>query len=256
MIYGRELLIYASIINKGDWLEIYKFILEKPQISEAALTQVMGCIKCGVITILDQNYPEYLKKIERPPFVLFYYGDISLLDNYEKNLSIVGSRDVDDYIVEPTKELVMQLSCHYTIVSGLARGIDTIAHESALKVGGKTIAVLANGIDYCYPLENIEMCEIIKKKGLVISEYPFDTQPKPTNFPFRNRIIAGLSKGIFIPSIMFASGTYSTLSYAIKFGREVFILPHKPFSVTANNRLINEGATLVNAPDDIIEYMG
>lgn len=257
LVKGRDAIIYLAIKYKGDWDAIYAAISEKEKGPEQEeFDYLFETLGSNAITILDSEYPPFLRRIEKPPFVLFYHGDISLIKNYDQNLSVVGSREPDENVIDPTTKIIMSLAKRYTIISGLAKGIDCIAHNATLAAGGKTIAVLANGINHVYPSKNTDLYNIIKEKGLVISEYPYDVPPERWNFPFRNRIIVGLSKGIFIPNIHFLSGTYSSLSYALKFGKEVFVLPHPPFSQSANNRLINEGATLVNDPSDIIDNMG
>ena len=256
MLDAKQILIYLSIKCGGDWNEIYKCIKTHAKFDKELILNTVKKLKCGAITILDDDYPENLKRIPYPPIVLFYYGDISLIKDYKSILAVVGSRDPLQEIIDPTTYIISRLSERYTIVSGLANGIDTIAHQSALKQGGKTIAVLGNGIDYVYPKENIDLYNEIKEKGLIISEYPGNTVPEKSFFPFRNRIIAALAKGMFIPNINYLSGTYSSLRYALQFGSEIFVLPHPPLSKTANNKLIFEGATIASDEDDIFVVMG
>lgn len=253
MTRGSKLIAYYAIINDGDWHKLRDSIMEKKHPSEEEVDSVVSKIKCKYITLLDSEYPEPLKKIYKPPLILFYYGDISLIRDEKKNISIVGSRKPEKSIIEPTKAIIKEISKKLNVVSGLSYGIDAIAHETCLSAGGKTIAVLGNGIEFIYLDENKELYEHIKKDGLIISEYPGYTEPNKDNFPFRNRIIASLSKGMFIPDIKVASGTYSSMSNALVMGKDVFVLPHLPMSQTINNTLIKEGAIIVDTAEDILD---
>lgn len=253
MIKGRKIIAYLSVIHEGKWDEIVQCIEKKDfPADENEIEKVVSKIKSNYITLLDDNYPETLKRIFKPPLILFYYGDINLLNDFEHTIAIVGSRKPEPYVCEPARNIIKEVSKKLIVVSGLSYGIDSIAHQTCLDVGGKTIGVLGNGIDYIYLESNKELYSNIKEKGLVISEYPGYTEASPANFPFRNRIIAGLAKAIFIPDIKIASGTYSTLSFAISQGKDVYVLPHLPLSNTLNNTLIKEGAVLVDSIEDIL----
>lgn len=253
MIKAREFLIYYAYIHKGNWDAIYDEICGKTRPKDEDILNTIKGIKANCLTIVDDEYPKQLKDICKPPFVLFYYGDISLLTNVKNNLGVVGSRKPTYDIRTPTRIIIKEVSEKLTIVSGLAYGIDSIAHGACLSAGGKTIAVLGNGIEYTYLEFNEDLYKEIKKKGLIVSEYPDYTQPTPECFPFRNRIIAGISNAILVPDINIASGTYSTLSYTLNLGKSVYVLPHLPLSTTLNNTLIKEGAILVSTSQDILD---
>lgn len=252
MLEGRELLLGLALKYGGDWDKIYEAVKTKVYISEKEYLELKYKNRSNYLTFLDENYPTLLKEVQRPPFVLFYYGDIDLL-NYPKKITIVGSRNCSDYGKLSTIKITHALvENDYVIISGMARGIDTISHQAALENGGKTIAILGNGIDDAYPKENKLLYEKIKENGLVISEYPFNIAPNKENFPRRNRLLAMLGNGLVIPEYKNSSGTSITLSLAISYGKTIFSLPHPIDDLSANNTLIKDGAVLVENGNDII----
>lgn len=210
-----------------------------------------------VTTFMDKEYPHLLKQIYQPPWALFSRGDLSLLEMGPK-LAVVGSRDATAYGKNAIKIIFPGLlSKGVVIVSGLARGIDTIAHENAIEHNGKTIAVIAGGLYHIYPKENEEMALGMMKNQLIISEYPPDTKPERWHFPMRNRIISGISSGTLIIEAKHKSGSLITANYAVNEGREVFALPGSIFNACSNgtNELIQQGAKLVMNAEDILEEM-
>lgn len=256
MIKSNKILAYLSVKYEGDWLKIYDAILKKETVKAAEVEKTLSSLKCKYVTLFDEEYPPSLKNVFRPPFTLFYYGDISLIQNHEKCLSVVGSRESTFYGENCTREIVKEVAKDFNIVSGMAKGIDTIAHTSSLDVGGKTIAVLGCGIDYVYPKENFELYEKIKKDHLIISEYPNDTPPKPYYFPIRNRIIALLSKALLVTEAASQSGTLTTVAVAISSGKDVMCIPY-PFNQGSEcNRIIKDGGFLVDSPKDVYEVLG
>lgn len=256
MIKGRDILIYLSIVYGGDWTSIYTAVTARKhlEVDTETIEYTINSLKCKAITILDEGYPKILKQIYQAPFVLFYYGDISLLNS--SCVAVVGSRNCTKYGREATDKIVKDLSPYVTIVSGMAKGIDAHAHECALKNKGKTIAVLGSGIDNCYPLENEELYENIKEKGLIISEFPNMTPPDSFNFPTRNRIISGLSLGVVVVESKSRSGTSITVNFALAQNREVMCVPHQITSESNCNLLIKEGAVLVENGLDVLENVG
>ena len=241
---SRQLLIYLAVKYDGDYERILMAIelKEYPPIKE--VEKVNKELKCKTLTLLDYDYPLRLKQITYPPIVLFYYGDISILDN-EQTLAVVGSREYSDYGKTCTEKVVSELAKGRVIISGLARGIDTLAHKCAIANGGRTIAVLGSGIDNCWPPENQELYEEIKKNHLVISEYPGMSVPDRKHFPMRNRIVVGLSNGVYVPQInSYMSGTMISFALAAEMNKDVFVAPWPMNSDTANNKLIDEGASI------------
>jgi DNA processing protein len=209
----------------------------------------------AIITILDKEYPQLLKEIYQPPWALFAKGDLSLLERNPK-LAVVGSRQATQYGKNAIQLIFPGLIDHrILIVSGLAKGIDALAHEYAIKNDGKTIAVIAGGFYHIYPKENMNLALEMMKNQLVLSEYPPDTKPERWHFPARNRIISGLSKGTLIIEAKRKSGSLITANFAVNEGRDVFSLPgsiFNPYS-TGTNDLIQQGAKLVSGAEDILE---
>ena len=210
--------------------------------------------KVNVLTIEDILYPENLKTIHYPPPVLYYKGTIAESD--KNSISIVGSRKATYYGKMVAEKLSKDLAlAGLTIISGMARGIDTAAHKGALSVNGRTIAVLGCGLDHIYPPENRRLAQEIQESGAIISEFPLSTLPERQNFPRRNRIISGLSLGTVIVEAAEKSGALITADFALDQGREVFAIPgniNSPLSNGSHN-LIKQGAKLVDNYQDILE---
>jgi DNA processing protein len=204
------------------------------------------------------TYPEYLAAIDDPPLMLFAQGRVDLLTE-PLLFGIVGARKASNSSINRAFSIARDLSrSGLVVVSGLASGIDYYAHKGALESGGKTIAVLGNGINVVYPKSNRDMYDAIGEKGLLLSEFPIGTEPLRYNFPKRNRIISGLSKGILVVEASAKSGALITAGYALDQGREVMALPGKAGSdaFSGNNHIIKEGAHLVEDAEDICELFG
>lgn len=206
-----------------------------------------------IVTIADDDYPNLLKQIYDPPWVLYLRGDRRLL-TYEHSLGVVGTRKPSEYGVAALKRVLPPLlKKEYVIISGVATGIDAAAHRIALDCGGKTIGILGGGHFHMYPVSNIHLATNIIKYGLLISETPPSRRPEPWMFPVRNRIISGLSKGIFVVEAKERSGSLITAKHALEQGREVFALPGNITSdlSAGSNFLIQEGAKMVLSATDI-----
>lgn len=234
---NREKLISLAIKYEGNYNLIKKAIINKEEADELSTN--------NCLTIFDDLYPLELFELSDPPFVLFYKGDISLLKG--NKIGIVGSRAANDYALEATKRFVEKIKDEKVIISGLAKGVDACAHKHALR----TIGVLGCGIDYIYPKENRELYKSIISNGLLISEYPDCTIPRGQHFPFRNRIIAALSKEIIVMEAQNRSGTLTTINAALALGKEVKVLPFSIFDEDGkfNNHLIYEGAGILKYED-------
>ena len=209
-----------------------------------------------IISILDEDYPEDLKNIPDAPIILYVKG---VLDNSGLNIAVIGSRKASSYGLLTAERLSGQLaSLGVTIISGMARGIDSAAHKGALKAGGRTVAVLGSGLLNIYPPENVELAKQITGNGAVISEFPLKTSPLRENFPRRNRIISGLSKGVIVVEAALRSGALITADLALDQGRDVFAVPGEVGSPTScgTNYLIKQGAKLVDSAEDILEEYG
>lgn len=254
---GRDVLIYLSIKYEGDWNAIYSDIKgRKKNFTSDDVAQAVASVKSKVVTIIDRDYPEAFKNQYKPPFVIYYYGDLSLLDNSKKNIAVIGSRLNSDYGRQMTIKLTSEIAKHFVIVSGLAKGIDAIGHQTAINSGGKTVAVLGSGIDNCYPKENLDLYKRIKEEHLLISEYPGMTEPKKENFPMRNRIIAMAADCVLLTEGGIRSGSYITVGYALNRGCEICCVPYEANIGSACNRLIKEGARLVETAQDIYDEIG
>lgn len=209
-----------------------------------------------VVTWSSPDYPDRLRHIYHPPPVLYLRGSLAPADEWA--VAVVGTRRATVYGKEATRRIAGELArAGVTVVSGLAKGIDTAAHRAALEAGGRTIAVLGCGVDVTYPAENRNLMQRILEQGAVISEYALGTPPESSNFPPRNRIISGLSLGVVVVEAAQRSGALITADFAAEQGREVFAVPGNMFNRTSKgcNRLIQQGAKLLLDVDDILEEL-
>jgi len=240
-IDGIDYKLASQLKQGGDPVEVEKqlSLIEK--------------IKPGLLTIWDKQYPPALKKIPDPPVILFYKG--KLPNEYPAAIGVVGTRTPTSYGKIVTEKLVTELIQNgITIVSGMARGIDTIAHRTAIKKSGQTFAVLGCGIDVIYPPENRPLYEEIQQHGALLSEFFLSTGPDAQNFPRRNRIISGLCQGVLVVEAGEKSGALITANYALDQNREVFAVPGNITNPKArgSNALIQQGAKLVQSVEDIL----
>lgn len=214
---------------------------------ESAIERVQRQFK--IITFFDDLYPVKLREIYRPPVLLFAMGDLGLP---EREITvIVGSRTPTAYSRQVIENLMPELLRRKQVIaSGLAQGVDAIAHQTTLNYGGKTIAVVGNGLNYFYPQGNMDLQRAIAKKGLLLSEYLPDTPPKPFRFPERNRILAGICKNVIVTEAKEHSGSLITANLALQENRNVYAIPgqiNSPLSV-GTNQLISAGATPIIGP--------
>ncbi len=208
------------------------------------------------ITWHDDAYPELLRHIPDLPPILFVKG--SLLPQDGRSVTVVGTRKATAYGREVARHLAGDLARQgVTVVSGLARGIDGVAHRAALDAGGRTIAVLGSGIDVIYPPEHANLADEVQHHGAVVSEYPLGTRPEARNFPRRNRLLSGLTLGTLVVEAGEASGALWSVRHALEQGREVFCVPGSIYSPASRltNTLIQEGAKLVLGVEDILEEL-
>lgn len=231
----------AAIVSFKDWDNILR---------QLDMLDKMGV---NIITYLDEFYPPNLLNIYDRPAFLYVLGH---LEKDDINLAIVGSRNASTYGRYTTDRISRELALRgITIVSGMARGIDSCAHRGALSAQGRTIAVLGSGLDVIYPPENKKMFTTISQNGAVVSEFPLGTQPLPYHFPSRNRIISGMSYGVVVVEAGEKSGSLITARLAMEQGREVFAIPGTIDSASSRgtNSLIKQGAKLIENIDDILE---
>lgn len=224
----------------AEWIERRRILMKESGIA--------------MVTVLDEEYPALLKETPQPPWVLYYRGALELASR--PAIAMVGTRVPTAYGRKVGELLAEQLSkAGLAVVSGLARGIDSVCHEAALACGGITIAVVATGLDKVYPPENRELEREISRKGLVLSEYPLGTPSHPGLFPQRNRIIAGLTLGTLVVEADSRSGSLITADAALEAGRDVFAVPGPVTSPKSRGALdlIKQGAKLVTCVEDIVE---
>ncbi len=245
-LIGEEQAERFDSFRKEFSIEKYKEDLEKKDV--------------WFLILKDKEYPKLLSQIPNPPFVLYGKGQVPDGTWFSKSIAVVGARKTTEYGREVTKLLTTELVLNgFTIVSGLAMGVDAISHQTTIENGGKTIAVLGCGVDCCYPRENKNIYNsITNSNGCIISEYPLGSPPNKGSFPARNRIIAGLSLGVLVTEGAEDSGSLITANFALKFNRKVFAVPGP---ITSNMSkgpyaLIQKGATLVTSSKDIISELG
>jgi len=268
--YGKKIKL-LSTIKKGECLRTS--FLKNKEINEILTTQEYNkmalCLSeeflmrhinkyeqenVVTITFNNENYPYLLREISTPPLCLYCKGNTQLLDTF--CFSIVGTRTPSEYGIVVTKQYAKVLAkSDVTIVSGMATGIDAISHKTAIEENGKTIAVLAGGFNHIYPAVNYNLAKKIIENNLIISEYPPDTKPLGYYFPIRNRIIAGLSKGVLVPEMGEKSGSMHTINYAMEFNRDVFVVPgriNSPMSKGTNELIKSMQGCVTTVPEDIL----
>lgn len=229
-------------------------IEHRGKIDVAGLMERLAASGISVVTLADDGYPALLREIGSPPPVLFYRGQ--LLETDSAAIAVVGTRRVTSYGREMAFQIGQGLArAGVTVVSGLAKGVDGIAHQGALAAGGRTIAVLGSGVNRIYPYEHTRLAGQIADQGAVLSDYAPDRKPDAPNFPARNRIISGLALGVVVIEAPERSGALITVDFAADQGRDVFALPGPVLASgsAGTNRLIRDGARLVRNAEDILE---
>lgn len=211
---------------------------------------------CGqqYVTWLSSDYPQELLELPYPPLVIFYQGNLTLLEH--SRLAFVGARQATQYSTQVIRKLLPTIiSRQFVVVSGLAKGVDRTSHEMAIRAGGSTIGVVGCGLDICYPREVMPLFNEMKKNHLVLSEYPAGTPVKKHHFPMRNRIIAGLSKATCVIEAKERSGSLITAQLALDYGKDVFAIPGEILTGQSDgcHRLIQDGAKCVFSVQDILE---
>lgn len=255
MITANDVLFYFAYKYNSDTQKMIEAIKNKERASEEELEKIKQSCNEKFITIMDERYPMFLKNILNPPLVLFYRGNINLLfDELNPKIAIIGSRDCSDYGKKSCKEIIKELPKNYSIVSGLAKGIDAIGHESALDNKLKTIAIIGSGFNKFYPKENYNLYKrIIENDGLVMTEYFPDSEPEAKNFVARNRIIAALSDFVLVGEAYEKSGTSITVSNALAMGKDVGCIPYERCKNSQCNLWIKQGAYLIETGNDIVQ---
>ena len=247
----------AELIAAGLSQKNVADILEKRKtLDPLALPEQLKTKGISFLTWQDGDYPRYLKEIAQPPPILFYKGSITPADDMA--VAIVGTRNMTAYGKQITRDTAEYLAHNgVTVVSGLARGVDGLAHNAAIEAGGRTIAVLGSGVDIIYPPEHRRLAEEIQEHGAIVSDYAPGTKPDGINFPPRNRIISGLSRATIVIEAGEKSGALITAKFAIEQNREVFAVPGSVLSPMSRgtNDLIGEGAMPMTNPRAVLEAL-
>lgn len=240
---------------QGVGAELAKHIVaQRERVDPRREIERAGRLGVRIVAGCDEGYPEPLKKIYDPPLALYVLGEWRESDR--QSIAVVGTRRATHYGLTAADRLGYQLArVGFTVISGLARGIDTAGHKGALKAGGRTVAVIGSAIDCLYPPENEALAEKIAKNGAVISEYPLGREPDRTTFPYRNRVVSGLSMGVLVVEAGLRSGALQTTDHALEQGRAVFAVPGRIDTAASkgSHRLIRNGARLVEDVDDVLQ---
>lgn len=244
----KEQLLYYAVVYHGAYQKIKRAIERNEKWMELKYQE-------KYISIFDKEYPNQLKELTNPPWILFYRGDLSLLEC--SSVAIIGSRLYSEYGKAICEHLSENLARRQCIVSGLARGIDAIAHQTAIEYCGKTIAIIGCGLDVIYPKENEWIYQEIGKNHLLLSEYPNGVMPLALHFPHRNRLIAALAHTIIVIEARVKSGTMLTINEALELNKDIYCVPHRLLESSGEgcNRLIQEGAQIITNLDDLKHLM-
>lgn len=247
----------AKGVSRDTFQKARDILSHDPEIAENILSYCKNN-DIALITYFDEEYPQRLKNTGDPPMLLYCKGDINVLKT-KHAVAMVGARKPTKYSADVAKHFSSALSqLGMTVVSGFAKGIDSISHEAAITVSGKTIAVLACGVDYDYPSGSGIFKKLVSENGVIISEYPPLEKPERAAFKIRNRIISGLSEAVLVVQAGEKSGSLNTVSHALEQGRDVFVIPPADIlgsTYAGQTEILREGATPVYSPDDIVKDM-
>ncbi len=234
----REVIANYATYYQGDWNAIARAIQKKEAVHSID-------VQPNYVTIVDDWYPKQFMKLRFPPWCIFYQGDLRLLQ--KDAVTIVGSRRVSDYGKQATKRCALALCKEHVLISGLARGVDGLVHETAIAHGIGTIGVIGCGLDILYPVANQEIRTLMNEKHLVLSEYPNGTKPLAYHFPWRNRMLAALGSGLVVTQASLKSGTMGTVNEALALSKEIYVVPW-PLDDEHGlgcNKLIEQGANII-----------
>lgn len=250
--FKKVLQKYGNIDTALEVLSLKQKVFPQSKAEEELMLAELKHIK--IITLEDEEYPYNLKQIEDCPPVLYALGNVGLLRN-SNMLAVVGARNASLSAQRMAEKTAFELAQkNVVIVSGMAKGIDASAHKGALSANGNTIAVLGTGVNVVYPFENQKLYDSLARKGLILSEYPLHTKPQAPNFPRRNRIVSGLSKGVLVIEAGLRSGSLITARLALDQGRDVYAVPGAPYDGrnSGSNKLLKDGAIVTENTEDII----
>ena len=249
----KEHLLYAWIVSRYDIRRSISVLH-----NESMDIELLGNFRkenTDYITILEDNYPEKIKQLEKPPLCIFYKGDITLMSSL--CIGVIGSRLNDEYGARVVEELISCLPKDCVVVSGLAKGIDGLAHRMALNYGLKTIGIIGSGLSKTYPLCNKGLYSQLEKEGLILSEYEYNEPIRKEHFIARNRLIAAMSDILVVVESTLHSGTLITVNDMLSLGKEVYVVPHSLFNKLGegNLRLLSEGANILYSIDEFVNSL-
>lgn len=249
-----DLVLYFVLKYDGKFDEIYNALMRHEEVDEKLKNKLFKNLDTSYVTIFDNDYPERLKAINCPPFVLFYKGNLDLVNN--EITVLTGSYSPDDYGIQVTEKISAELTeKNHTIINGMATGVEKYALHAAMNGGGKCIAILGCGINHCYPKENEELYEEMSTNHLILSEYPDYVLPSKRNLLFRNRIVAGLSNRAIVTETNMESSVMTTLGYELEQGKDIFAVPTSILNENkGTNTLIENGAKSYLGIESICDY--
>lgn len=253
---SKCVLTYIAILCQGDWEAIATFLREKRKIDPQECLKTVSALPCRSVTIMEEEYPRELRNARQPPFVLFYQGNLSLLDDAERCIALIGSGRDCEYGLAQGKRFAKTLASEgATVISAISKGVNEKVLSEALPFG-RAVAVLANGVDVYYPAHCSALQREIREKGLLVSEFPPQSKPGPKALAARNRAIASLSSYVLVASTHQGDGTLSIVASALSQGRIVGAFPYRLDEDNVNNSLILEGAEMITDPDDVLQHAG
>lgn len=251
----HDILVAMSVMQHGSWEGIYQMLKDKIPVTDEEIRQAYAKLKCSALVLTDKDYPTAFKEVYRPPLCLFYRGDIGLL-NRPRILGVVGARQASSYTLDTVAGLVgktLEAASDIVVCSGMARGVDATAMRQAMARGLPVIGVMGSGINNPYPATSRDIYDYCAAgKGLVISEYPCEIEPKREHFPFRNRLIATLSHTLLAAQVGKRSGTSTTIKCALECGHNIMLIPQRLEESELTNELVRDGAELACSADDLV----
>lgn len=242
----REVLLYFALKYNGEFADILEALKRKEKVNQELKEELFSKLNCNYITVLDDNYPEELKEVAMPPFVLFYYGNIELLQM--KKVAFIGTAHYSEESALSTIKFVKNLvNKGICLISGFNIGLNRLVHKEVINNDGYSIAILSNGIDHCPQIINQDIYNEMKENQLILSEYPYEVETSKMRSVFRNRLIGGLCNALIVGECDLATPYLKAIDYAVEFDRNVYCVP---VSVSAKkqgtNELIKQGAMLMN----------
>lgn len=256
---ARDIILALSVRCHGEWKDIYEIVVKKIQFTDEEFQKEILKEKAPFFAITDDEYPDYFKSVYQPPFLLYYYGNLDIL-NKGPRLTVVGTRKPNDYQNEVLprllKECFAKMKKKVVLVSGMAEGIDSLAMRTAMEEQIPVIGILGSGIDNPYPESSKDIYEYCKSgKGIVLSEYPLKSKPLADHFTFRNRLLAACGQVVFVAGGKNRSGTSSTARQALEQGKDILALPCNITGDDLTNTLIRDGARPVLESLDLCEAL-